>query len=635
MKRVVGLDIGSFMIKGVEIQYDSAKMPRITNFGMVSLPVGAVSNDRIVDSAQVVDSIKKLWSQANFKSKEVSVGVSGSRVVLRDVEVPQMSDEDILSSLRIEASQFLPGDLDEYEVDFERPLEGVRHELQEMDSVHLVACDTGILREFEAVVVDAGLKLQAVDTSFFALFRSVSKFGMGSTSMLSQTVSNSTTSQVPDSYPSVPEDSRSLDRNLVPSEGQNLPSAEIEFSSTESIPVVPNEVLAIVVVGADNVTIGVAENGMVTLARTIDNRGGDMITSAIADAFGVDENRAEILKRQAGSPINAEFEFEPNVDQRSLDSLVSTRSGEIADSISSTLNSYLFQKEDVTTVHLLITGGGVVSFGLFEALRRSLAPEIVISRLDLFDQFSIEHLNLPPAEVDRVRAVMQQALALALGRWIASPGVRVVNLLGTDAEDRRRFVKDIMLSGAGVVVVIGALGGLYLLRSNDLSSINQQVTAAQGQLANDQAQLARLSNVANIQTQLTSEEGQVQLVLANDVSWPIVVTEFDNAAPTDVWWTSFTGADAQGGQPAGVTIGAMGCSQHAPAHWIDGVGSIPGVLDPWVSSSTASSSILCANAPTSSAPNDTVVTFNSTASLQNSPTPNRYSSYLTGEGISQ
>ncbi len=635
MKRVVGLDIGSFAIKGVEIEYDAGKTPRVTNFGIVTLPANSVANGEIVDAATISGEIKRLWTEGNFKAKNVVIGVEGSRVFLRDIEMPEMTDAEILSSIRIEASQFLPGDLDEYEVDFERPPVVPTQARNDLNGVHLVASDAQILRQYESIVTEAGLRIESVDASFFSLFRAVAKLeSTRSAKDFSPTeISNASSAQ------SLTQGSSGTPRSGV---GEMFPPSSYEENmetddlTTEALPVAMDDVLAIVVVGAENVSVGIAENGTVTLARSIENRGGDMVTDAISQSFDVEQSRAETLKRWAGSTEAAlDGELGTGVDRRSLVDLIRDRSTDIAETISGTLNSYLFQKENTASVRVLVTGGAAMTFGLFEALRNSLSSEITIERLDLFDYLNTDQLQFSPEDRERIAGFTQEALGLALGRWIATSGVRVVNLLGTDALDRRRFINDMVLSGVGVLVLLGAIGGLYALRANQLSSANNQVSAAQAQLSSDQAQLARLSNVAAVKTQLTNQEKQVQAVLTNDVAWPVLVSSFDNATPSDVWWTNFTGVAAQGTQPAGVTIGAMGCSQQAPAHWINGINTISGVLDPWVSSSTASSSIVCMNSPATSGPNNTVVTFNSTATLGNAVTPSRYDSYLTGEGISQ
>ncbi len=629
MKRIVGIDIGSFAVKAVELEYDPGKKPTVSNFGLVTLPKDAVVGGDIRDRAAVVAAIGRLWTEGNFKSKDVCVGISGSRVYLRDLDLPTMSDEELLSAVRFEATTFLPGDTSEYEVDFEYPL-GKRVVNEDGTVViHLAATDNAYLAEHETAVQEAGLRLESVDASFLSLFRSV---------LLQEEIRSGERDG----------DSGSRGRGGSKRSGDlgngSLSPGEpggdfAEGDETLQMPVLDSverdKILAIVVVGADRVSIGIAENGMVTLARSIEDRGGEVITADITSTFDLEPNESESLKRSLTLFSPLPDELADRVDKRRLDELVRLRVGDITNSISTTLTSYLFQKENPSEVKVLICGGGSLTFGFYDSLRQSLAPEIVLERLDLLDMVKFDVPEMSQADKDRVSGVMPEALSLALGRWIASGGVRVLNLLGNESAESRRLRQDLIMAGAGVVVVVAILAGLFVVRDNQLTNVNGQVAQAQVQLARSQAQLARLAPVAQVKTQLTSEETQVKGVLSGDISWPVFISQLDAATPTDVWWTNFSGQAPQGVTPGTISFGAMGCSQEAPAHWLIGVTSLTGLLDPWVSSSSASGSTLCENESTANAPNNTVVTFSSTATLAPNLTPSRYQAYLTGEGISQ
>ena len=634
MKRVAGIDIGSFAVKAVEIEYDAGKTPVVSNFGLVTLPKNAVVGGDIRDRPAVVAAIMRLWSEGNFKSRDVCVGLSGTRVYLRDLELPAMSDEELLSAVRFEATTFLPGDTSEYEVDYEYPLGKHAPEQAGMVPIHLVATDNSYLTEYQLAVTEANLKLESVDASFLALFRAVLRQdAMRSGELEGENRRKGGRSGF----------KRSSVTNMTPvassEEDAGLSGIGNSIDQTTQIPTVGgaarDKILAIVIVGADRVSIGVAENGLVTLARSIEDRGGDVITAAIASQFDLEANEAEALKRSLSLFAPLPEELEGRVDKRRLDDLVRQRVTEISDAISTTLTSYLFQKENPAEVKVLIGGGGSLTFGFYDSLRQSLSPEIVLERIDLLDLVNIDAPDLSGVDKDRVSSVMPEALALALGRWIAASNVRVINLLGTEAEERRQLMQELVISGASVLVLIAVLGGLFALRDNQLSNVNNQVAQEQVQLARSQSQLARLAPVAQVRTQLNSQESQLQTVLTGDISWPVFVTQLDTATPTDVWWTNLTGQAPQGIQPGTISFGGMGCSQQAPAHWLIGISSLSGLLDPWVSSSSASGTTVCYNEPSGSAPNNTVVTFSSTATLAPNLTPSRFQSYLTGEGISQ
>ena len=624
MRRVVGIDIGAFSVKAVELEYDPGRKPTVSNFGLVTLPKGAVVGGDIRDRGAVVEAIRRMWSDGNFKSKDVCVGLSGSRVYLRDLEFPSMEDEDLLSSVRFEATTFLPGDTSEYEVDFEYP-KGRRVVREDGTlTIHLAATDNAMLDEYKGVVQDAGLRLASVDASFLALVRSVIlQEAQRSGELVGGNGRRRGTSV----------------RIVEPAPQSAAPGEGAEDEQTLAFPVTEtamrDKILAVISVGADSINIGIAENGMLTLARSIEDRAGDAVTAAIAERFDLSETEAESLKRALGlfSPIPEDLAS--RVDRDELDRLVAARVSDISSSISTTLSSYLFQKENPAEVKVLVCGGGSLAFGFYDSLRQGLAPEIVLERLDLLELVDFNVPEMLAADKDRVTGVMPEALALALGRWIASDGTRVINLLGGEAEDARRLRRDLAVAGVSLLAVLIVLGGLTALRSSQLNNANNQVSAAQVQLSQEQAQLARLAPVAEVKANLAKQEGTLQTLLTGDVQWPILVNTLDTATPPDVWWTSLSGQSPSGTSPGSITFAGMGCSQKAPAHWLNDLATVPGFLDPWVSSSTASSGQMCVNESSIDAPNNVVVTFSSTATLASSVTPSRYQAYLSGEGISQ
>ena len=65
---VVGLDIGSASIRGVEVQgYDGAK-PSIVRSAQLPLPEGAVRRGEVVENATVSTALRRLWSAGGFKT---------------------------------------------------------------------------------------------------------------------------------------------------------------------------------------------------------------------------------------------------------------------------------------------------------------------------------------------------------------------------------------------------------------------------------------------------------------------------------------------------------------------------------------------------------------------------------------
>src|SRR5687768_9796459 len=116
--RVIGLDIGTFAVRAAEVDVGGDR-PTLLRFGQVTLPPGAVVNGEVEDSEAVGAALRRLWSESGFRAKQVVLGVANQRVIVRQAEVPAMSEDDMRSALRFEAQELIPIPLDEAILDFQ------------------------------------------------------------------------------------------------------------------------------------------------------------------------------------------------------------------------------------------------------------------------------------------------------------------------------------------------------------------------------------------------------------------------------------------------------------------------------------------------------------------------------------
>src|SRR4051794_18984618 len=105
--RVIGLDIGTFAVRAVEVA-PGGNRPTLTRFGQVTLPPGAVVGGEVVDAVAVGAALTRLWAEVGFKSRNVVIGVTGQRVIVRQAELPAMDEDDLRVGLRYHAQDLLP-----------------------------------------------------------------------------------------------------------------------------------------------------------------------------------------------------------------------------------------------------------------------------------------------------------------------------------------------------------------------------------------------------------------------------------------------------------------------------------------------------------------------------------------------
>ncbi|MDA8278352.1 MAG: pilus assembly protein PilM [Actinomycetota bacterium] len=643
MKRVVGLDIGSFSIKAVEIAWDRKGKPKVTNFGLVTLPSGAMASGARIEPEILVKALKRLWTRAEFATKDVVIGTSGDGTFIRESTLPVIPDSEMKSVIATEAMEFLPGSIDDYRIDYERRMLPEPDDSGASGEVHLVAVDISIVSDLQSIVREAGLEIVGIDSSVMALFRGVwlnTDIGILDLPVISVKSTSPTVEPAPQEVRSSWK-GRLGKRQRDESEVEVEPSSQISEGSEETQELVSLEgtsqskVVALVMVGANRVTVGIAEDGVLTVSRSIDAQGGDAITRAISEELNVAVSDAEGLKRSLGESGGDQVEFDGDVDGRRLSEIVRSQVAQLVEAIVNTLNSYLFSRGGEGELRIFIGGGGSLTTGLLDSLNEALGADRRVERLELFETIDFDMPDLSAAERDRISAVMPDALSLALGMYFADNGRHVINLQGDEVLKRRQAKRDLTIALSGFLVGLLVFGALDYLHVRNENNLNNELTSVNAEVNSAQSSLSQLSSVAKTRSALAAQEQQLSGILASDVAWPVLINQLNAATPSDVWWTNFSGVAPSGTTNGSITFGAAGCSQQAPAHWLNALGTLNNILDPWVSSSVANQSSSCVNAPLVNGAPAPTVSFNSTATIANNPTPSRFQEYLTGQGISQ
>lgn len=171
-KSVVGVDIGTNTIRGVEVQNSASAKPTIVRMGEVSLPEAAVRRGEVVEVGTVATALRRLWSSAGFKSKDVVLGMGGQRVFARDFSLPLASMELIRESLPFQAQDLLPVPVSDVIMDF-YPISTEQGDGGPQVSGLLVAGMKDAINSNVQAVTGAGLRPVHVDLIPFALCRAL------------------------------------------------------------------------------------------------------------------------------------------------------------------------------------------------------------------------------------------------------------------------------------------------------------------------------------------------------------------------------------------------------------------------------------------------------------------------------
>ena len=167
-KGVVGLDIGSSAVKMAELKEKKGDF-QLQKIGIEPLSPEAIVDGSIMDSSLVVDAIHRLNAQAKVKSSNFATSLSGHSVIIKKIQVPAMSLEELAESIRWEAEQYIPFDINDVRLDYVvLDEEAGLGDGGQMD-VLLVAVKKDKVNDYMSVISQAGKTPALVDVDAFAV----------------------------------------------------------------------------------------------------------------------------------------------------------------------------------------------------------------------------------------------------------------------------------------------------------------------------------------------------------------------------------------------------------------------------------------------------------------------------------
>jgi len=166
-KRVVGLDVGSSLIKLVEIR-DSKQRFQLKNYAQISVPPGIIVDGVVKDETALSERIKELFKNSKCGLKHVVSALSGHTVIIKKVNFAMMNEEELRELLSDEAENYLPFD-DVSEVNFDFYVIGENELNPNQMEVIITAAKKEIIESCTRIIERAGRRVAIVDVDSFAL----------------------------------------------------------------------------------------------------------------------------------------------------------------------------------------------------------------------------------------------------------------------------------------------------------------------------------------------------------------------------------------------------------------------------------------------------------------------------------
>jgi type IV pilus assembly protein PilM len=361
----VGLDIGTDHIRVAQVKPVGAGF-QLTGYSMVDVPMGAVVEGEIVDVEAVAASIRELVRTSGVHVKDCAIGVSNQKVVVRLIDLPFMERAELQGAIQYQAQDYIPIPIEDAILDFQIIGDYMTTSDEHMMEVVLVAAQRDMIGNAVRAVEEAGLRLQQIDVTSFAIVRA-----------------------------------------LVPPLQSVLPDESEDAG----------EATGIIHIASGLTNIAVVEKGVPRFTR-VSALAGNQFTQAIANALNLTFDEAEDLKVRVGLPDieqRVQDTLPPDLDpvraQTAQDALEREVSKFIAE-VRRSLDYYLTQATQVRTIRkILLTGSGAQLNNLAGYLEKGLQAEVRLA--DPLAWIQVAPHAAQAVQADRMGSVA--AIGLAMG----------------------------------------------------------------------------------------------------------------------------------------------------------------------------------------------------------------------------
>lgn len=168
-----------------------------------------------------------------------------------------------------------------------------------------------------------------------------------------------------------------------------------------------------------------------------------------------------------------------------------------------------------------------------------------------------------------------------------------VNLLPPDilqAQRYRRLTSGVVVAGA---VMVAAVFGFYLLQSNELSSVNDEIAAQEATNASIQASIAEKQRYADLQAEAQAQQQLLSAAYAGEVSFSALLMDFSRVIPSDAYVDSLAiqadqaAVETEGTTTLGLIGGITGSGQAVSIDtlsvFLTRLEQVKGWVNPWMS----------------------------------------------------
>jgi type IV pilus assembly protein PilM len=395
-KTVVGLDIGSSHIRGIERVVDKNGDFVVKSVATIKLNEVIIRHGEIIDEEELVGALKQLWKEGGFSTQEVLIGLNGDSTITRVMVLPWEKEFSKILPFVIEDQNIGISRADYYmdhytlnEFNIEER-HGLLSNLVRKKKILFTAIKKETVDQYIRVLKDAGLKVISIDLSALALLRS-----------------------------------HDWSQDEVTNKGGVNVNVDI---------------------GATLTTVVISRMNQPIYVRVMPNVGGESITTAIQQELGIPREQAEALKLKTGnlSPqpyrrqrraisifdegnTDAEAEQmpeqeEPTPEEMVAAGIIATEASAIVINVQETINDYFNRTKETELGELnkVVISGGLANL---KVIMRRLSIELEANDVLIGEPFTnLRANNGTITKVSDEIMANQSEFSIALG-LVKSVGV--------------------------------------------------------------------------------------------------------------------------------------------------------------------------------------------------------------------
>src|SRR6185436_4350122 len=162
-KNLVGLDIGSSSVKAVELQKKGNNL-HLVNLGFENLQADTIVDGQIMELNNVSNVITSIFNEHQIKTSRIAAGVSGHSVIVKNIVLPQMSEDELQESFSWHAEEHIPFDISDVNLDYQ-----VTSSSADALNVLMAACKSDKIANMKQAIQLAGKQPVVIDVDTFAL----------------------------------------------------------------------------------------------------------------------------------------------------------------------------------------------------------------------------------------------------------------------------------------------------------------------------------------------------------------------------------------------------------------------------------------------------------------------------------